>query len=393
MIYVQTGGERIIYLGRDKRREIEEVFDIGDLLRLIHGGYDVRVNVTDINGNWATGKTHIDSALQTLKKGLSALLDMIVAALKVIAKVASMLLEMIRKIIVNMIKPVMKPIKSTYNTWKESIFNILTELVSLAVVDKDMRNEKLDINNKIEGLASNFVYATTASSFILLLNTLTIAITVIQMVVSGFLYATGSGAVIAIISGIALSGLVRSTVGTVLIAAGSFTLGFILGELIKPNNIIGALGEAFITTLGIYFITKCVQDYLAIRANVVREEEVTKRDPDIFGLKLALIGFFIGVLSASVTELISKISKILNIEITYRQEFIIRAILTGASMVLSFLGALTAILGEGANDKIPGIGGKLDEFIDIGIVGYSFAKYGEIALEAGERKCWDSPIN
>ena len=79
VIYIQTAGKRIICRGGDKRREIEEVFDIGDLLRLIHGGYDVRVNVTDINGNWATGKTHIDSALQTLKKGLSALLISIIA--------------------------------------------------------------------------------------------------------------------------------------------------------------------------------------------------------------------------------------------------------------------------------------------------------------------------
>jgi len=41
--------------------------------------FDIKVNVTDINGNWATGKTHIDSALQTLKKGLSALLISIIA--------------------------------------------------------------------------------------------------------------------------------------------------------------------------------------------------------------------------------------------------------------------------------------------------------------------------
>jgi len=88
---------------------------------LIHGGYDVRVNVTDINGNWATGKTHIDSALQTLKKGLSALLDMIVAALKVIAKVASMLLDVIKKIVMRMLKPVLEPIK-------KMIKNIITKV-------------------------------------------------------------------------------------------------------------------------------------------------------------------------------------------------------------------------------------------------------------------------
>ncbi|RLF68294.1 MAG: hypothetical protein DRN40_07775, partial [Thermoplasmata archaeon] len=125
VIYVQTGGERIIYLGGDKRREIEEVFEIGDLLRLIHGGYDVRVNVTDINGNWATGKTHIDSALQTLKKGLSALLDMIVAALKVIAKLASMLIEVIKKMIKGIFRPVIDSIKKEIDNFVMTFVDIV----------------------------------------------------------------------------------------------------------------------------------------------------------------------------------------------------------------------------------------------------------------------------
>ncbi|RLF70723.1 MAG: hypothetical protein DRN40_03990 [Thermoplasmata archaeon] len=142
MIYVQTGGERIIYLGGDKRREIEEVFDIGDLLRLIHGGYDVRVNVTDINGNWATGKTHIDSALQTLKKGLSALLDMIVAALKVIAKVASMLLDVIKKIIMNMLKPIIEPIKRKVRNIIYKIYDALYQLFITAFPESDDYNTR-----------------------------------------------------------------------------------------------------------------------------------------------------------------------------------------------------------------------------------------------------------
>ncbi|MCD6383176.1 MAG: hypothetical protein J7L88_01790, partial [Thermoplasmata archaeon] len=121
VIWVQTGGSREIYFGGVKYAKVEEEFEIGDILRLIHGGYDVRVNVTDINGNWATGKTHIDSALQTLKKGLSALLDMIVAALKVIAKVASMLLDIVGKIIKKILKPILKPIEKAYNAWREHI--------------------------------------------------------------------------------------------------------------------------------------------------------------------------------------------------------------------------------------------------------------------------------
>ncbi len=115
----------IIYLGGDKRREIEEVFDIGDLLRLIHGGYDVRVNVTDINGNWATGKTHIDSALETLKKGLMALLEIFKAVARIIAKVASMLLEVIKKIIIKSLRPVIEPIKKRIDKYIEGVAHAL----------------------------------------------------------------------------------------------------------------------------------------------------------------------------------------------------------------------------------------------------------------------------
>ena len=48
------------------------VFEIGDLLRLIHGRYDIRVNVTDINGNWETGKTSLNNliGLQEKKIGI-----------------------------------------------------------------------------------------------------------------------------------------------------------------------------------------------------------------------------------------------------------------------------------------------------------------------------------
>ena len=36
---------------------------------------DIRVNLAFTNRNWVTGKTHMDSALQTLKKGLMVLLE------------------------------------------------------------------------------------------------------------------------------------------------------------------------------------------------------------------------------------------------------------------------------------------------------------------------------
>ena len=118
----------IIYLGGDKRREIEEVFEIGDLLRLIHGGYDVKVNVTDINGNWATGKTHIDSALATLKKGIYAVLKIIKDTLRVIAKVASMLYDIIKEKIKALFIGLVETIKSIARGLMRAFRDMLVEV-------------------------------------------------------------------------------------------------------------------------------------------------------------------------------------------------------------------------------------------------------------------------
>jgi len=151
VIYVQTGGERIIYLGGDKRREIEEVFDIGDLLRLIHGGYDVRVNVTDINGNWATGKTHIDSALQTLKKGLMALLEILKAVAKIIAKVASMLIDVVKNIIKSMLHPLLKSAQKMIKTYVLGVFSSFR-----SSWDKYISTRRIDSSLLVNAMFSNY---------------------------------------------------------------------------------------------------------------------------------------------------------------------------------------------------------------------------------------------
>jgi len=187
VIYVQTGGERIIYLGRDKRREIEEVFEIGDLLRLIHGGYDVKVNVTDINGNWATGKTHIDSALQTLKKGLSALLDMIVAALKVIAKVASMLLEVIKKIVMRMLEPVLQPIKKGIKEYVRGIGAVISDGFSKYIEYDNRQDSHISEPNDLSG---KILYAVVSGNVFLSIALLGLALKAINYIITGLTFGS-----------------------------------------------------------------------------------------------------------------------------------------------------------------------------------------------------------
>ena len=77
VIYVLTGWKRIIYLGGDKRREKVEV------------------------------------------------LDMIVAALKVIAKVASLLINAIREIVMNMLKPFAKQLDKLLSDFISAANNLL----------------------------------------------------------------------------------------------------------------------------------------------------------------------------------------------------------------------------------------------------------------------------
>ncbi|RLF69999.1 MAG: hypothetical protein DRN35_05065 [Thermoplasmata archaeon] len=110
VIWVQSCGEKAIILGGVKRKEIEVKFDIGDVLRLLHGGFDLKVNVTDINGNWATGKTHIDSALETLKKGLYKHLIIRVNFNRVSISLEGSLLNNILKIMNKRAETLMKPI-------------------------------------------------------------------------------------------------------------------------------------------------------------------------------------------------------------------------------------------------------------------------------------------
>ena len=116
---------------------------------------DIRVNLAFTNRNWATGKTHIDSALQSLKKGLSALLDMIVAALKVIAKVASMLLEVIKKIVMRTLIPMLEPVTKNINNFLDEIKNALYYLY-ISIFPGEVTNTRVDSNYSLDDEINHF---------------------------------------------------------------------------------------------------------------------------------------------------------------------------------------------------------------------------------------------
>jgi len=245
VIYVQTAGKRIICLGGDKRREIEEVFDIGDLLRLIHGGYDVRVNVTDINGNWATGKTHIDSALQTLKKGLMALLEIFKAVARVIAKVASMLINVIEKIVKNVFGPIIKSVKKAMKEFVEKVYNNLYELYTL--YSQRLKERKEHVNgiesrpDLIEGLSDRILSELREAFFgplYLLINLIIISIGIIYVIVTAL--TAGLSTILQFLIGFLISGI--------------FAIG--VSQLKKEDSFLAEfMGQSIIDAI-IGFITK-----------------------------------------------------------------------------------------------------------------------------------------
>ena len=287
VIYVQTAGKRIICLGGDKRREIEEVFEIGDLLRLIHGGYDIRVNVTDINGNWATGKTHIDSALQTLKKGLSALLDMIVAALKVIAKVASMLIKIVEKIIKQMLKPVLSPIMKGIEKVTSSMAHVFNEYFKAMIGDVIDGRDNVTVNNakeESENTMSKILDILTSGGFFYCVFALVLVIQILSTALS--IYFMGSGALIgkavSIVTVELAQALLRNMVFEVVAFAGLTAIMW----GVKPKNDqfwnegLGLSIYSFIEAISRLITTFFIEDATGVKM-------------EVFGLSLAIAGLFL----------------------------------------------------------------------------------------------------
>ncbi len=283
VIYVQTGGERIIYLGRDKRREIEEVFEIGDLLRLIHGGYDIRVNVTDINGNWATGKTHIDSALQTLKKGLSALLEILKAVARIIAKVASMLLEVIKKIISKMLNPIFEPIKNAVYDWQIALKGQISLYLSHSI-ENSSKNSRRSI---WDDLKEENWKAQIFGTLYIMLFTMTVILQAINVLVTALGAPSGLAA---------LEWYIQNAITTALIpmfvTAGTLTIIFSIIE-----NDVDETTENLLTYLDNKYvrITALISSFLSMLAEVIKAfvGKSTSGLKSAFGFTLALLGFFI----------------------------------------------------------------------------------------------------
>ncbi|RLF70378.1 MAG: hypothetical protein DRN55_08625 [Thermoplasmata archaeon] len=323
MIYVQTGGERIIYLGGDKRREIEEVFDIGDLLRLIHGGYDIRVNVTDINGNWATGKTHIDSALQTLKKGLSALLDMIVAALKVIAKVASMLLEIIKKMMENILNPVISPIKSSINKLVKNAAEETIEVLGMIIYNIKYLATRTDTQNNEEN-SSELEDLFRTNPYIKLMNLamlIVISISAIMTIIAAFFKIGMLGSDTAI--GYALRNSLKEVALSQFLKEGAKKLALTMGGATFAILVISLL-DGFLNDGGIFWrstfgpdITSLIISFAyALGTKIAFENYVpctVNKLLDIFGFYVSIFSIFLNLVVSAIRETHVKLARILSV--------------------------------------------------------------------------------
>jgi len=318
---------------------------------------DIRVNVTDINGNWAAGKTHIDSALQTLKKGLMALLEILKAVARVIAKVASMLIEVVKKIIINMLKPVVEPLKKSIKRYVESVTSTLISILEIAskLLNRDV-NEFKNSETLAEGV---FIAIFESRQFkgLLLLGGVVQAIELfvsIQSKLSGIGEAAKQ----------ALSQLIVKLAESIENHWKKILIGFFFGgagiKLILTLFDVSMTPEheatlAFLATvitlltqlmLSKYFkkTDKCMRDSLGVG--------------DVLGLALAFTGWFIVVTSVAKEK---------------HKKYALEINLFG--LLLTALGLAIGLKMDSGIDEVDKVIGRFDEFISAGLLGYALIAF------------------
>lgn len=112
-------------------------------------GYDIKVNVTDINGNWAKGEGYIKS----VKDHISELLGPLWSALSKVVHLLTVLFDWIWNAIKSLFDAVLKPIIDYINNWVTGIFNALDVLFNY------INNHPEQISKGLQALMIAFISA------------------------------------------------------------------------------------------------------------------------------------------------------------------------------------------------------------------------------------------
>ena len=149
-IYVEKEGWQTINVGGDKKSIEEKLEWEVSGWKALTNGFDIEVEVYDINENGASTDTHLDGLLEGIAK---ALLAFLVALAKAIVELVASVFDWIWDFIKDIGNVILKPIIDMYNDWKKQVIEAFS---SVTTSDDNYNRAGLDI----------YPYATSLSTFL-----------------------------------------------------------------------------------------------------------------------------------------------------------------------------------------------------------------------------------
>jgi len=223
---------------------------------------------------------------------------MIVAALKVIAKVASMLLEAIKRIISTMLKPIMNPIKRSIRNYILGLDDYLTKLRE-SISNTILSRENNSYENELPSFYSTLTLFILGTSFPILLLGLLKMLIVLQNFITGISFVTGPAAtgILRVIAN-KLNQIISTGIGEIINYFETVYKGFVIGLMIKwiadwiqvNIDIPVAIGTFLISFLYIFGKICDTKD-----TKITFKDAFLKYYKDTFGLLLSFISMIITI--------------------------------------------------------------------------------------------------
>lgn len=330
-----------------------DVFE-ADWGHTLWSGYDIKVNVTDVNGNWAKGEGYIKS----VKDHIAEMLGPLWAVLKFIAELASMLIDWIWGVIEGIFNIVLKPYFDAMNDFTRTISNKISAITNMEGI----------VNILMEDIFSSHSFVTTNFAIVM-------AIMAVQNILGAvaFIFTGGAASVGGTIAKFITSKITSYLSTEITRVALSFSVGAIIGFLV--TTLLPNLGWAFdvellagttITSFLILFF-QTIEYY---KGPGMKTWPNKWFDDDMKALFFMFLSF--GLLSLG--EVIGKMNiTINNNNIAPVLELTIKAV----SLVVGVYLVIKAILNDNTwTDQLPFPIGFLDEMLSLGILGYDSASFG-----------------